>query len=490
MSGESGRTADGDKVVAGSSVPIRLFALVGRSLLPMSALALVLALGAHSVQAQPVTERTKQKQAAEKERADLQQKLHSLKRDIEQTETAKDNAADALAESEQAISKANRSLRDLAQEQQTTESRIARLVRQLSELTATVNAQQAQLSKLLREQHVAGNEDRIKLLLSGDNPNRINRELQYMGYVSQAQAQLIETLRANLQALRENKAETQNAKYELEEIAQEETDQKKTLEKEKSRRATLLGQLSTKLSTQRKEVGRIEQDEQRLSSLVDKLAQIIEQQKKAEAAAREKRRQEQLAKAKAERERRLAEQRAKAAEAAKAGKPAPKMPNPADAIDDDEPPKNASLGKNELLPELQEDHFGKPFASLRGQLRLPVKGDLTAKFGSKRGDGPAWRGLFIRAPEGAEVRAVAAGRVVFSDWLRGFGNLIIVDHGSQYMTIYGNNQSVLKRAGDVVKAGESIATAGNSGGNEQSGLYFEMRHQGRAFDPLGWVTTR
>ncbi|MBB5393680.1 septal ring factor EnvC (AmiA/AmiB activator) [Herbaspirillum sp. SJZ102] len=417
-----------------------------------------------------------------------------MKRDIDQTETAKDNAADALAASEQAISKANRSLRDLAQEQQATESRLAQLVRQLNELTALVNAQQAQLSKLLREQYVAGNEDRIKLLLSGDNPNRINRELQYMGYISQAQAKLIETLRANLQAIRSNKADTQNAKFELEEIAQEENEQKQVLEKEKARRSALLSQLSTKLNTQRKEAGRIEQDQQRLSALVDKLAQIIEQQKKAEAAAREKRRQEQLAKARAEREKRLAEQRARAAEraaqAAKAGKPAPRMPDPADAIDDDEPPKTASLGRNDTLPELQPDNFGKPFASLRGQLRLPVKGDLTSKFGSRRGDGPTSRGLFIRAAEGSEVRAVAAGRVVFADWLRGFGNLIIVDHGNQYMTIYGNNQSVLKRAGDLVKAGEGIATAGNSGGNEQSGLYFEMRYQGRAFDPQGWVTTR
>ena len=127
---------------------------------------------------------------------------------------------------------------------------------------------------------------------------------------------------------------------------------------------------------------------------------------------------------------------------------------------------------------------------MRGRLRLPVRGDLIAKFGSKRGEGPNWKGLFIRAEEGSEVKAVAAGRVVFAEWLRGFGNLIIVDHGSQYMTIYGNNQSVLKHAGDTVKSGDVIASTGNSGGNEQSGLYFEMRHQGRAFDPLSWVTIR
>ena len=127
---------------------------------------------------------------------------------------------------------------------------------------------------------------------------------------------------------------------------------------------------------------------------------------------------------------------------------------------------------------------------MRGQLHLPLRGDILTRFGANRADGPSAKGVFIRAAEGSEIRAVAAGRVVFADWLRGFGNLIIVDHGDQYLTIYGNNQAVLKHPGDTVKAGDVIASAGNSGGNEQSGLYFEMRHQGRAFDPLSWVTTR
>ena len=118
---------------------------------------------------------------------------------------------------------------------------------------------------------------------------------------------------------------------------------------------------------------------------------------------------------------------------------------------------------------------------------MAVKGELLATFGAKRPEGPSWKGLFIKAAEGTEIRASAAGEVIFSDWMRGFGNLIIVDHGAQYMTISGNNQSLLKRPGDRIKAGEVIATAGNSGGNEQSGLYFEMRHQGRALDPLTWM---
>lgn len=88
------------------------------------------------------------------------------------------------------------------------------------------------------------------------------------------------------------------------------------------------------------------------------------------------------------------------------------------------------------------------------------------------------------------MHAVAGGRVVFANWLRGFGNLIIAGHGAQYMTVYGNNQAVLKHAGDSVTTGKVIASASNTGGNQQSGLYFETRFQGRAFDPFGWVTSR
>jgi septal ring factor EnvC (AmiA/AmiB activator) len=433
--------------------------------------------------AQKTTDRSKQKKIAETERADLRQKLNTLKRSIDKTETAKSYAADALAKSEEAISDAKRNLNDLAQEQRQTEAKLGDLSKQQAALKKVVEAQQSQLAKLLREQYVAGNEDRIKLLLSGDNPNRINRELQYMGYVSRAQATLIESLRANLAAIEENQAEVQNAKQELDEIAAEAREQHAILQKEKAQRSALLAQLSSKLAAQRKEAGNIERDERRLSSLVDKLAVLIQEQRKAEAAAAEKRRQERIARAQAEREKRQAQAKARnTPDRAANGK----ISNP-DAIEDDEPPSK-TLARNELTPEASIQDGA--FAALRGRLRLPVRGDLVAKFGSKRGDGPSWKGLFIRAEEGSEVKAVAAGRVVFAEWLRGFGNLIIVDHGGQYMTIYGNNQSVLKHAGDAVKSGDVIASTGNSGGNEQSGLYFEMRHQGRAFDPLSWVTIR
>ena len=140
-----------------------------------------------------------------------------------------------------------------------------------------------------------------------------------------------------------------------------------------------------------------------------------------------------------------------------------------------------AIGRSELISARES------FSALRGKLRLPVRGELTRRYGAPRGTGVEARGVFIRAPEGQPVRAVARGHVVYADWMRGFGNLLIVDHGESYLSIYANNESLLKELGDAVATGEPVATTGSSGGNEETGLYFEMRHLGRAFDPLSWV---
>jgi septal ring factor EnvC (AmiA/AmiB activator) len=121
-------------------------------------------------------------------------------------------------------------------------------------------------------------------------------------------------------------------------------------------------------------------------------------------------------------------------------------------------------------------------------LRLPVAGELMNRFGAPReGGGLSWKGLFIRAAQGTAVKAIAAGQVVFAEWLRGFGNLIIVDHGEGYMSLYSNNESLYKQVGERVQPGDALATVGNSGGQPDTGLYFEMRHQSRPVNPLLWV---
>ncbi|MEX5745812.1 murein hydrolase activator EnvC [Massilia sp. X63] len=445
--------------------------------------------------AQRQTDRSRQKATAEKQRAGIQQKLEAIKRDIARTEDARDDAADELAESEAAISDANRALRDLAEEQDVTSTRLHELSTQGERLQQTIVNQKKQLSQLLREHYVAGNENRMKLLLSGDNPNRINRDLQMMAYVSQAQAKLLAALRTNLAEVEANRDKVENAQLELQEIADEQREQKATLEKEKAKRSALLQNLSTRLADQRKQADRLQRDEQRMSGLVDRLSRLIREQAEAE-----RRRQAALAAAKAKAE---AEEKARALARAKAAaekaereriarqsgkpvKPEPEAPPPKLA----EQPKPVETKPS--APPPQEVALAPPappgaFASMKGRLSVPVNGSVAARFGSRRGEGPTWKGMFIKAAEGAEVRAAGPGRVVHADWLRGWGNVIIIDHGGEYLTTYGNNSALLKRAGDMVKAGEVIASAGNTGGNEESGLYFELRYRGQPLDPAGWI---
>ncbi|MCL1886533.1 MAG: peptidoglycan DD-metalloendopeptidase family protein [Betaproteobacteria bacterium] len=382
----------------------------------------------------------KQKQTAETERGKVREKLTTLKREIGKTETEKSKAADTLAKSEEAISHTNRSIQELEKKQSSTETRLEKLAAEQLRLEKTVAEQQDQLAKLLQEQYISGNEDRMKLLFSGDNPNRINRELQYMTYISEAQAKLTLSLRSNLQAIDNKRSQTESVKQELEKISQQKQTQKQKLEKEKAEHAVLLAQLSSKLKQQQKQAEKLEQDEKRLSTLVDNLARKIKENKKI-AATR------------------------------KTDKTSKQGSQKVEAVADAESSKSA-------------------FSQMRGRMKLPVKGTITAHYGSKRADGPSWKGIFIQTDHGADIRCVANGEVVFADWLRGFGNLIIVDHGAQYMTIYANAQTLQKKVGDNVKGGDVIARTGDSSNNSQTGLYFEMRHNGRAFNPMDWVITR
>ncbi|WP_369408872.1 murein hydrolase activator EnvC family protein [endosymbiont of Lamellibrachia barhami] len=129
----------------------------------------------------------------------------------------------------------------------------------------------------------------------------------------------------------------------------------------------------------------------------------------------------------------------------------------------------------------------KPFSQLKGRLPWPSKGRLAASFGSPRKVGKLrWDGVLISAPEGREVKAVHYGRVAFADWLRGFGLLLIVDHGDGYMSLYGHNQSLFKETGEWVDPGEVVALVGSSGGRSTSGVYFGIRHNGAAVNPKKW----
>ena len=133
----------------------------------------------------------------------------------------------------------------------------------------------------------------------------------------------------------------------------------------------------------------------------------------------------------------------------------------------------------------------KPFGQLKRNLPWPVKGKFSAAFGTSRNTGDLrWNGVVIDSDYGKPVRAISHGRIVFADWLQGYGFITIIDHNDGYLSLYGHNQDQYKQAGDWVEAGETIATIGDSGGQPKSGLYFEIRHQGKPINPKQWCSTK
>lgn len=364
---------------------------------------------------------------------ELRNKIEALQKRLAGAEGSKTEAADALKESERAISDASRNLHELGQQSRDANQRLAGLRAASQENEATIRAQQLLLAKLLYQQYLAGQSEPLKLLLNRENPNQIARQMHYFGYISRARTDLIEGLRSHLARLTNLAQEVERQVAGLAAIAVEQTTQKQRLEQEKRARGQVLARISRDIQKQRREIGTLKRDENRLTRLIEQLGKIIS-----------------------------------------------RTPS--------RPPSVPRL-KNERLPDGTSD--GSPFQALRGKLRLPVRGELGNRFGSPRSDsGLIWKGLFIASKAGEEVRAIASGRVVFADWLRGFGNLLIIDHGDSYMSLYGYNETLYKRVGDTLRGGETIATVGNSGGNADSGLYFEVRYQGKPFDPLPWVNVK
>ncbi|MCE5181297.1 MAG: peptidoglycan DD-metalloendopeptidase family protein [Betaproteobacteria bacterium] len=363
--------------------------------------------------------------------SNLNERIKALQKEVESAEDKKADATDALKQSEQAISHANRKLRQLAQQQESVDATLNRLQRESHDTQGKISRQQSLLGRLLNHYYLHGQHDSLRILLNQQNPDQLARQLHYYTYLSRARASLIGNLRVNLTHSRELAELYQQKNLELEQVKSEQAKQKNQLEKEKSARKTVLARVNNQIISQRHELGRLQRDEKRLTGLIERLSKLAKTQKKKNTSSRSK-----------------------------------------DNVSSRSAPEPSSGALYQL----------------KGKLRLPVHGQLTHRFGASREDGGAtWRGLFIKASAGQEVKSIAKGQVVFSDWLRGFGNIIIIDHGDGYMSLYGNNETLFKQAGETVQSGDTVAATGNSGGNAETGLYFEMRYQSRPFDPAGWV---
>jgi septal ring factor EnvC (AmiA/AmiB activator) len=372
-----------------------------------------------------------------------------------------------VAEVEREVSKAARALRQVVSERAEASRQLAELETTQQELEERIAARQNELGEWLRQNYMVGAANDIAALLAARDPNQFVRDTYYIERLGRARLELIEGLRTDLRlkAKHAQQVSTQRAT-----LARIEDDRRKRQEKQEetyARRREALGKIETTLKTQQERMAVLKADEERLGRVVNTLVK-----RAAEAEAR-------AAAARRERERERANARARARQNNVTDKGVEHAPDVGRTVE-------PVVGKVREIPEPTSGSSN--FAQLRGKLNFPVAGELLGKFGAPRaGQGTSWRGVFIRAPSGTEVRAVSGGAVVYSNWLRGYGNLLIIDHGSGYLSIYGNNDALYKEAGATVRTGEAIASVGASGSESESGVYFEIRHRGQAVDPMQWV---
>ena len=266
----------------------------------------------------------------------------------------------------------------------------------------------------------------LRVALSGEDLAGAARQLHYLGHLSRAAAEVIAAHRSGLAELARLRGDMEERSRGLAEIEARSRADRQALLEKRREHRRLVERLAGEIRQARRRIQVLVADESRLARLVEEIGKVLTTRPGAGFAP------------------------------ARRG---------ADA------------------PAGGMENAGRVFSALKGQLAAPVRGDAGRRTRSARG-------VFFRAAEGDPVRAVASGRVVYADWMRGFGNLLIVDHGESYLSIYGNNESLLKQPGDAVAPGEPVATVGSSGGSEESGLYFEVRHLGRPVDPLGWLKAR
>lgn len=348
---------------------------------------------------------------------------------------------------------------DALQEQlKKTETELQRLETEKKKLQSSRAEQQKLIGIQARAAYQSGRQEYLKLLLNQQNPEKFARTLTYYDYLSKARLDQLKAFNDTLRQLADVEKNIQMQQAQL--LVQQGTldEQRTQLEQVRKERQVALAKLNDDYQARDQKLQRRQQDQADLQKVLATIEETLARQARE---AEEARRKALLAQQEEERRQR---------EAAAASNTPP-------------PPRKAA-------PEVRVstgETFGGAFGAARGKLPWPVDGRLLARFGDTRGDERTrWDGVMIGAAAGTAVRAVHGGRVVFADWLRGAGLLVILDHGDGYLSLYGHNQTLLKSAGDVVKAGEAISTVGTSGGQDTPALYFAIRQQGRATDPAQW----
>ncbi|MEO8367089.1 MAG: peptidoglycan DD-metalloendopeptidase family protein [Pseudoxanthomonas sp.] len=390
---------------------------------------------------------------AEKKLQSLRGELKDIARERRKLEDARGEAARKLREADEQVGKSSRSLSETTTALQREEAALIQLQQQRDDMRRRLGQQRQQLTALVRASYQMGSDAPLKVLLSQDRVAGANRALAYHRYIQGDRARRIASLTAELTALDQVERDIAARRAQLDATRNQQRARVDALAKDRKTNAALTADLDQRYQDRSAREKALGQDARSLETLLANLR----------AAA-----------ARAEAERRAEARRVAAEQAAQkkvaATRPPGSKPTPATASP-------------------RPDVANAPALKVGG-LGWPLSGNLLARFGGRMPDGRTSSGVLIGAPTGTTVTAVADGSVVFSEWMTGYGLILIVDHGNGYMSLYAHNESLLRDAGDKVRRGDAVAKVGTSGGQGTPALYFELRRNGQPVDPSSWLQRR
>jgi septal ring factor EnvC (AmiA/AmiB activator) len=379
---------------------------------------------------------------------DTQRKLERVQRELKdvasqrrQIAGQRSDASRQLRSADEQLGHSGRALSDTQVQLARQQASLQTLQQRRDALQATLGARRRELAGLLRAAYAVPAAAPLQAMLSQDRVADASRVLTLHAYLQRDRARRIAALTAQLQTLDTLEAQITQTRAQLAATQQTQRAQLAQLQRDRRARATTVAQLDAQYRDRADREQSLSRDAQGLETV---LAQL------RAAAAREAQRKAAAARA-------MAAQRAAASAQ---GRPLPRPPSPVIA--------NAA--------PLQV-----------GGLGWPVAGSLLAHFGGALPDGGTSEGVLIAAPAGTPVKAVANGRVVFADWMNGYGLLLIIDHGNGNMSLYAHNEALLRDVGAMITRGQPVASVGNSGSSGRTALYFELRRNGQPVDPVGWL---
>jgi murein hydrolase activator len=344
-------------------------------------------------------------------------------------EQQKEQLMGLLAQVDERYGDVAASLKTIEHQIELTGFGLDKIRKEISSYQGQIDKLNAELGGQVKAAYALGQQDKLKLMLNQQDPALSSRMMVYYEYLNKSRLEKLVNLRQSINYLDQLDKDKQKETELLEKNLGQRKFERAALEEVRKQRNELIAKLNDDFSSKEDQLSLLQESENKLINLIQTLES-----------------------------------------------------------EEDGSNQEAEHGESDAISEEKPDSFPKlngDFSSLKGKLPLPVRGKLANMFTSPSAESN-WKGVLIKAKEGAEIKAVTKGRVAYAGTLKGYGLLIIVEHSKDFMTLYAFNQSLYKQKGEWVEAGDVIAAVGQSGGRSEPGLYFEIRQNGKPVDPLLW----